>query len=95
MAPSEASQLALVKLVPDSTARSKTISTTYLSPGSTVVYVPALSTVLLSDQKGQRCDLCLRLKSDGIQLRTCSGCHSYWYCGKYCAISFVSHISNL
>lgn len=92
MASSESSQLTLVKLVTHPTARSKAISTTYLAPGSTVVSVPSLSTVLLPDQKGQRCDACLRLKSDNVQLRACSGCHGYWYCGQQCASPFVSQI---
>jgi hypothetical protein len=82
--PSELTDLRNVRLDAHPVARSKAVSTALLPQGSVVVSVRALSTVLLPEQKGKRCDACLRLESEMILLRNCSRCQSYWYCGEEC-----------
>lgn len=94
MAP-ESSRLSNVRLEDHPTARNRAISVDILPSGSTIVSVPALTTILLPDQKGQRCDACLRHKSESIHLMACTGCRSYWYCGRKCTSQFSGYASML
>lgn len=75
-----------VALVPHPIARNAAVATHAISAGATIISVPALSTVLLSKEKGLRCDVCHRAQVDQSEftLRKCSGCSSYWYCGEFC-----------
>lgn len=66
-------------------ARSKCVATAPRAAGTVLLVVPALSTALLQAGKGRRCDNCHRLESDIMRLRKCTGCVSYWYCGRECA----------
>jgi hypothetical protein len=92
--PPELSSLQNVHLDDHPTARSRTLSSTALPSGSVVLSVPALSVVLLPEQKGKRCDACLRLESETIHLRNCSRCHSYWYCGEKCTVSIALSLDS-
>ena len=73
-----------VRLEPHPTARSKAVSRCYLSPGSTIVLIPALSTILLPSEKGRRCDSCHLVQRRDRPLRRCSACAAYWYCSAKC-----------
>ncbi|KAJ7459866.1 hypothetical protein FB451DRAFT_1271782 [Mycena latifolia] len=81
--------MASVKLEPSATARSQAVATRRLSAGSLVVTCEALSTVLLPEAKGERCDTCNR---KSVALQKCSGCAAYFYCGTNCqAQQWQSH----
>lgn len=73
---------ALVELQPDAKARSKAVARKDIAVGSTIFSTPAFATALLDDEKGHRCDYCLRERPN---LKRCSGCGSYWYCDAKCA----------
>ncbi|KAI0365729.1 SET domain-containing protein [Pilatotrama ljubarskyi] len=73
-----------VRLAPHPTARNAAVAVSYLPSGSVVASIPALATSLLPSEKGKRCDACHVLRSDEVQLRRCSGCASFWYCGTAC-----------
>lgn len=72
-------------LQPHPTARDKTVATTKLLAGTTILTVPCLSKVLLTAEKGHRCDFCLSNPDPNqTPLRRCTGCISYWYCDAKC-----------
>ncbi|KAJ7505311.1 hypothetical protein B0H11DRAFT_415136 [Mycena galericulata] len=62
-------------------ARSQAVAARHLQPGSLIVSCEALSTVLVPEAKGQRCDTCHRIPP---QLQKCTGCASYFYCSAAC-----------
>ena len=68
----------------DSVARSKCIATTFLKEGSRIFAEESFVNVLLTQEKGERCDACFRLPSKDNQLKKCSGCGSFWYCNVQC-----------
>ncbi|KAJ3531387.1 hypothetical protein NMY22_g8174 [Coprinellus aureogranulatus] len=72
---------ALIELQPDDRARNKAVARKDIPVGSTVFSTPAFATVLQDNQKGHRCDYCLRKQ---LNLKRCSGCGSYWYCDAKC-----------
>ncbi|KAJ7644145.1 hypothetical protein FB45DRAFT_987729, partial [Roridomyces roridus] len=69
------------RLEPDQRARSRTVATRDLPAGSLVVSCHAITTVLIAEQKGKRCDTC---HTKAAQLQRCSGCASYFYCSQSC-----------
>ncbi|KAI5117923.1 hypothetical protein M0805_002002 [Coniferiporia weirii] len=71
-----------INLAKHSSARNQAVAKYSLLPGTTIVRDIALSVVLLPEEKGQRCDACLR-RARGT-LRRCSGCTEYWYCNLDC-----------
>jgi len=73
-----------VRLESHPTARNRAIAAICLHPGAVIATVPSLATSLLPSQKGFRCDFCHRRASEEVNLNRCSGCASYWYCGKEC-----------
>ncbi|KAJ6584993.1 hypothetical protein B0H19DRAFT_405427 [Mycena capillaripes] len=79
-----------VKLEPHTgSARSQAVATKRLTAGSLIVSCEALTTVLLPQEKGQRCDACHRKVP---RLQKCTGCASYWYCSTNCqALQWQSH----
>ncbi|KAJ7109739.1 hypothetical protein C8R43DRAFT_1042842 [Mycena crocata] len=79
-----------VKLAPHAgSGRSQAVATKRISAGSLIISCEALSTVLLPEEKGQRCDACNR---NIAQLQKCSGCASYFYCSADCqALQWQSH----
>ncbi|KAF7365209.1 Carboxylic ester hydrolase [Mycena venus] len=83
-------QMECVKLEPHAgSGRSQAVATKRLSAGSPIVTCEALTTVLLPQEKSQRCDACHR-KSPRLQ--KCSGCASYWYCSTGCqTLQWQSH----
>ncbi|THU87034.1 SET domain-containing protein [Dendrothele bispora CBS 962.96] len=64
-------------------ARDRCTSAVTFSPGTILLSVPALVTVLLPAQKGHRCDACNR-QPQNQSLKRCTGCASYWYCDTIC-----------
>ncbi|KAJ7784556.1 hypothetical protein B0H16DRAFT_1492964 [Mycena metata] len=70
-----------VRLEPHASGRSQAVATKRLAAGSLIVSCDALTTVLLPQEKGQRCDAC-HTRSPG--LRKCSGCAAYFYCSTQC-----------
>ncbi|OSX59923.1 hypothetical protein POSPLADRAFT_1066984 [Postia placenta MAD-698-R-SB12] len=74
----------VILLEPHPTARSMAVAASPLAAGDLVHAEPVLASALLQSEKGRRCDLCHRLSSDRVQLRRCTGCTSYWYCGAEC-----------
>ncbi|KAJ7935654.1 hypothetical protein B0H13DRAFT_1949076 [Mycena leptocephala] len=82
--------MACVKLEPHTgSGRSQAVATKHLSAGSLIVSCEALTTVLLPEEKGHRCDACHRLS---LRLQKCSGCASYWYCSSSCqTLQWQSH----
>ncbi|GJJ13275.1 hypothetical protein Clacol_007526 [Clathrus columnatus] len=66
-------------LQPHPTARSKAVVTENVSAGTILLTTSPLSTVLIQQEKGRRCDLCLLPNEN---LRRCTGCKAYWYCGQ-------------
>ncbi|EIW81423.1 SET domain-containing protein [Coniophora puteana RWD-64-598 SS2] len=83
----ELSSLQGVRLEPHPTARNKAVTSRSFSPGDCILTVRAFATALIPSFKGKRCDRCLRLESSGIDLKRCSGCASYYYCGPQCQTS--------
>jgi hypothetical protein len=80
-----------VKLESHPFARNKCTSFVTFAPGSIILSIPALVTVLLPDKKGLRCDLCNRRPSSQSEsLSRCTGCASYWYCNTTCKSGFSS-----
>ncbi|KAI0057828.1 SET domain-containing protein [Artomyces pyxidatus] len=73
-----------VRLDAHPTARTMAVARSAMMKGETIVTATPLSTALLPEQKGRRCDFCHILKAGNIQLFKCSGCASYWYCGSQC-----------
>ncbi|KAH8114566.1 SET domain-containing protein [Phellopilus nigrolimitatus] len=71
-----------VRLLDHSTARNQAAAKHRLSPGTTIVFDVALSAVLIPEEKGSRCDACFRRSQN--DLKRCSGCVEYWYCGLDC-----------
>ncbi|KAH9936369.1 SET domain-containing protein [Fomitopsis serialis] len=83
---------ASIRLEEHSSARNKAVASSSIVAGKVVLTVPALSTALLQTEKGRRCDYCHRLASDAVQLRKCTGCASYLYCGKECqSAQWIAH----
>ena len=72
------------------TARNKAVITAPRAAGTVLLVVPALSTALLQTAKGRRCDHCHTFESETVRLRKCTGCASYWYCGREC----TSHVAS-
>ncbi|KAJ7069695.1 hypothetical protein C8F01DRAFT_1217270 [Mycena amicta] len=73
--------------------RSRAVATENLSAGSCVISCPPLATILLPQEKGRRCDYCHILAPD---LRKCSGCAEYLYCGAACqALQWTAHHRRL
>lgn len=52
-----------------------------LEPGTILMEEKVLSSVLLPEAKGSRCDCCLR---EGKAMKRCSGCAAYFYCDTVC-----------
>ncbi|KAJ7095858.1 hypothetical protein B0H15DRAFT_75602 [Mycena belliarum] len=79
-----------VKLEPRAgPSRSKAVATRQICAGSSVLSCEALCTVLLPEEKGQRCDTC---NSKSVQLQKCSGCAAYFYCSTVCqGLQWRSH----
>jgi SET and MYND domain-containing protein len=61
--------------------RTKAVAVAHLSAGSLLVACEAFATVLLSEEKGRRCDYCHRRRS---ALQKCSACAGYFYCDATC-----------
>ncbi|KZT65794.1 SET domain-containing protein [Daedalea quercina L-15889] len=81
-----------VRLETHLTARNKAAASSSLAAGTVILVAPALSTALVQAAKGLRCDNCHRLASDVVQLRKCTGCASYWYCGRQCqSVQWKAH----
>ena len=53
-----------------------------LPSGTVIATVPALSAILLPEEKSRRCDHCFRRPE--TKARRCTGCAEYWYCGPSC-----------
>ncbi|KAI0648097.1 SET domain-containing protein [Trametes meyenii] len=66
------------------TARNAAFSASPSPSGSVIASIASLSTCLLPTEKGKRCDACHTLPRNGLSLRRCSGCASFWYCGTVC-----------
>jgi len=83
--------MASVKLEPhEGSGRSQAVARKRLSAGFQIVSCEALTTVLLPQEKGQRCDTCHTKNSPHLQ--RCSGCASYWYCSTSCqSLQWQSH----
>ncbi|KAI0670829.1 SET domain-containing protein [Trametes maxima] len=73
-----------IRLGSHPTARNAAFSVSSLPSGSVIASITSFSTCLLPTEKGKRCDGCHTLPSDGLNLRRCSGCASFWYCGTAC-----------
>ena len=56
-------------------------STRPIRRGSVILSLTPLATALSRDQKGRRCDLCLKLSES---LSMCSKCRTTWYCNHHC-----------
>ncbi|KAF8557564.1 hypothetical protein OG21DRAFT_1406979 [Imleria badia] len=70
------------------TARDKAVSTCCLSAGTVILSVRSLTSLLLPNEKGRRCDFCHSLApQDRGHLQRCTGCASYWYCDSKCQTS--------
>ena len=65
-------------------ARSAVYSKQRMAPGTVLMEENALTSVLLPEQKGSRCDFCLRRRSSSETLKRCTGCVSYFYCDAAC-----------
>ena len=67
------------------TARDRAVSTCRLSAGRVILLVRSLTSLLLPNEKGRRCDFCHSLApQDRGRLQRCTGCASYWYCDSKC-----------
>lgn len=67
------------------TARDKAVSTCWLPAGTVILSVRSLTSILLLNEKGRRCDFCHSLApQDRGRLQRCTGCASYWYCNSKC-----------
>ncbi|KAG1849836.1 SET domain-containing protein [Suillus tomentosus] len=75
---------ACVRLEAHATARDKAVAASDISPGSVILEVPSMVVLLLSSDKGRRCDFCLCSGAPEIRLAKCTGCALYWYCGPQC-----------
>ncbi|KAJ6477438.1 hypothetical protein C8R47DRAFT_1020498 [Mycena vitilis] len=74
-------------------SRSQAVATKDLVAGALIVSCEALTTVLLPEEKGQRCDTCHRTFP---RLQKCTGCASYWYCDPECqTLQWQSHHKKL
>ncbi|KAI9058305.1 SET domain-containing protein [Trametes sanguinea] len=73
-----------VRLTPHPTARDAAVAVIPARAGDPVAIVPALSAVISQDQKSWRCDHCGTASMGLLNLRRCSGCASFWYCGTTC-----------
>ncbi|OSD07270.1 SET domain-containing protein [Trametes coccinea BRFM310] len=73
-----------VRLAPHPTARDAAVAVVPAKAGDPIAIVPALSTVISPDQKSWRCDQCGTASMGFLNLRRCSGCASFWYCGTIC-----------
>lgn len=79
-------QNSYVQLSEHPTGRNQAIARHDLPSSKTIVRNAALAAVLLPEQKGYRCDSCFQLSS---QLKRCSGCVEYWYCGMDCMWLYI------
>lgn len=68
-------------LASDTVARSKCVSNKLIKQGSIIFTEESFANVLLTREKGKRCDACFCLHK---QLKKCSGCGLYWYCDAQC-----------
>ncbi|KAG2010167.1 hypothetical protein CC2G_013010 [Coprinopsis cinerea AmutBmut pab1-1] len=84
MVHSSLSTLDTIELRPHPTARDQALAKAEIPTGSTILKIPAFATVLQFSQKGNRCDHCMRLPTEGQPLRRCTGCSAYWYCDAQC-----------
>lgn len=84
--------LPFVRLKPHPTARDQAVAVTSLTPGTIIVSSPSLSTILLPSDKGKRCDGCHVLRSPNIELKKCSACSKYWYCGTKCNVWLKNYL---
>ncbi|KDQ20923.1 hypothetical protein BOTBODRAFT_100397 [Botryobasidium botryosum FD-172 SS1] len=76
--------------------RSSALVSRPVAAGSTILRIPALSAVLLPEQKGLRCDTCFSPRSERKGLSRCTGCHLYWYCSAQCqAMAWRAHHKRL
>ncbi|PFH54075.1 hypothetical protein AMATHDRAFT_136523 [Amanita thiersii Skay4041] len=65
-------------------ARSCAVANSHIPAGSSILRETSLAYVLLSSQKGKRCDTCFRKSLGASTLKRCTGCASYWYCDAKC-----------
>ena len=70
-----------LRLASDPVARNKCVVTTLIKEGSAIFTEESFVDVLLTREKGKRCDACFCLHK---QLKKCSGCGWYWYCDAQC-----------
>lgn len=78
-----------LSLAPHPTARQKAISLVNLNPGTLILKVSALASVLLPEFKSRRCDFCFQLGSEASPIQKCTGCRSYWYCSPSCVFGEI------
>ncbi|KAI0755043.1 SET domain-containing protein [Daedaleopsis nitida] len=72
------------RLANHATGRNAATARTNLLSGRIIATIPSFETCLLPSEKGRRCDRCHIIRSDVIDLKRCSECASFWYCGTTC-----------